>query len=50
MTPRRICLIHTTPLMVQLFAPPEALTAPVLSRPVLAVDYICERLARLRPH
>ncbi|HEY6514731.1 MAG TPA: aspartate/glutamate racemase family protein [Steroidobacteraceae bacterium] len=30
--------------------PPEALTAPVLSSPALAMDYICERLARLRPN
>jgi Asp/Glu/hydantoin racemase len=30
--------------------PPEALTAPVLSSPGLAMDYIRERLARLRPN
>ena len=30
--------------------PPEALTAPVLSSPGLAMDYISERLARLRPN
>ncbi len=30
--------------------PPEALTAPVLSSPALAMDYIRERLARLRPN
>ncbi len=30
--------------------PPEALTAPVLSSPGLAMDYVRERLARLRPN
>jgi Asp/Glu/hydantoin racemase len=30
--------------------PPEALTAPVLSSPALAMDYVRERLARLRPN
>jgi Asp/Glu/hydantoin racemase len=30
--------------------PPEAITAPVLSSPGLAMDYIRERLARLRPN
>jgi Asp/Glu/hydantoin racemase len=30
--------------------PPEALTAPVLSSPDPAMDYIRERLARLRPN
>jgi Asp/Glu/hydantoin racemase len=30
--------------------PPEALTAPVLSSPGLAMDYIRERLQRLRPN
>jgi len=30
--------------------PPEAITAPVLSSPALAMDYIRERLARLRPN
>lgn len=30
--------------------PPAALTAPVLSSPVLAMDYVRERLARLRPN
>jgi Asp/Glu/hydantoin racemase len=30
--------------------PPEALAAPVLSSPGLAMDYIRERLARLRPN
>jgi len=30
--------------------PPEALTAPVLSSPGLAMEYIRERLARLRPN
>ena len=30
--------------------PPEALTAPVLSSPGLAMDYLRERLARLRPN
>ncbi|MGH8200352.1 MAG: hypothetical protein ACREVO_08300 [Steroidobacteraceae bacterium] len=105
MTPRRICLIHTAPLMVQVFTPlcrerlsmsrwprrpagdtethdmlvckailnklpnvdvivlaqvsmarvvdrlpPEALIAPVLSSPGLAMDYVGERLARLRPN
>ena len=30
--------------------PPEALTAPVLSSPALAMEYVRERLARLRPN
>ena len=30
--------------------PPEALTAPVLSSPALAMDHVRERLARLRPN
>jgi Asp/Glu/hydantoin racemase len=30
--------------------PPEALSAPVLSSPALAMDYVRERLARLRPN
>jgi Asp/Glu/hydantoin racemase len=30
--------------------PPEAITAPVLSSPGLAMDYVRERLARLRPN
>jgi Asp/Glu/hydantoin racemase len=30
--------------------PPGALTAPVLSSPGLAIDYVRERLARLRPN
>ncbi|MFZ0498336.1 MAG: aspartate/glutamate racemase family protein [Steroidobacteraceae bacterium] len=30
--------------------PPEALTAPVLSSPGLAMDYVRERLARMRPN
>ena len=30
--------------------PPEAITAPVLSSPALAMDYMRERLARLRPN
>ncbi|HEX4267514.1 MAG TPA: aspartate/glutamate racemase family protein [Steroidobacteraceae bacterium] len=30
--------------------PPEAITAPVLSSPALAMEYIRERLARLRPN
>jgi Asp/Glu/hydantoin racemase len=30
--------------------PPEALTAPVLSSPGLAMEYVRERLARLRPN
>jgi Asp/Glu/hydantoin racemase len=30
--------------------PPEAFTAPVLSSPGLALDYVGERLARLRPN
>lgn len=30
--------------------PPDALTAPVLSSPALAMDYVRERLARLRPN
>jgi Asp/Glu/hydantoin racemase len=30
--------------------PPEAITAPVLSSPALAIDYVRERLARLRPN
>jgi Asp/Glu/hydantoin racemase len=30
--------------------PPEAITAPVLSSPALAMDYVRERLARLRPN
>ena len=30
--------------------PREALTAPVLSSPELALEYVRERLARLRPN
>ena len=30
--------------------PPEALTAPVLASPGLAMEYVRERLARLRPN
>jgi Asp/Glu/hydantoin racemase len=45
-----IVLAHASMAHVVDRLPPEALTAPVLSTPELAMDYVRERLARLRPN